>query len=713
MRSTIQKFNIFAYLLYITSIFAFTTELAFGQSPDNQAYVIKENALPSRTPIVTYRKADQALQNIPDSSANFVNLTQKAWGVKFFQSPELAHNYAQSLKEVADINSAHIDTLTQSGAMTMDQISAMRRNQAALSDSTTLPLSWNLNGIGMAVWSPRQGLLSPESVVAVYDRSFNVPFDYIDKNVFIRINGGSSKITLYINGAKVGFYTDSRTCAEYNITPYIERGVNRISVVDQGSTLASRLETQADWRLQGINRDIDLLVQPKIRIYDYINTTSLDPTYTNGLLQAALLLKTELLNTHMVTISYELIDPHGNLVNKEARDVRVGMREVDTVRFLSSIPNVKSWSADSPNLYTIVYGIKREGRWIEYSSVKVGFRQIEIRGEHIIFNGQRLIFKGVTFPEFSNTSGNYMPRHELAASLLKVKSDGYNAIYTGGYPMPYDFYELTDSIGFYVVDCANVSSQHQPRSTSLVNDPAWRDAIVDRAVSMYEQGKNNPSIIIWNLGDDSGNGYCMYESYLKLKSLDKTRPVAYCGANGEWNTDIDLLLGASPAKLRDSRATQRPMLSIGAEFDPKFWESDLFQGAILGRYTDADLHPDSKSVKFAELTRYQTLSPLSDARVNVNIAPSSVPLFQNLEAKLESTKPIIINITNHMQYRSDFRVSYTVIRKGKTIAVGTTNINIRPNHSAPLTVPQISKLPKKSTIQIDINNGLYTKTLHY
>lgn len=648
------------------------------QSILEPAYQIEQGALPSRSEVVTYRKAAHAMACLKDSSLNYQELTKGKWSVRYFPDTTVA--------------------LMEQGVMNLS-LNPM--------DSVLLPEPWAMDGQSKAVWAPKRGVQWADATVALYGRKFIVPFDYMDKTVYIRIGGSSSKTRLFVNGQAVGFSTDSRTAAEYNISAFVQRGVNTIDMMVEGSSHGSRLECQQDWRFGGVNRKVELLVQPKIRVYDFVNTTTLDPSYTNGMLQAALLLKTELLNTHTVTVYYDLYDPEGQLVNTEFRDVTVGMRTVDTVRFLSSVRDVKLWTAETPSLYTVLYRIKREGRWSEYASVKVGFREVKTEKGELKLNGQKLMIKGVLLSEHNYLTGNVMTREQIRSMIHGIKIAGINAVQGNGYPLPDDLYDLADSMGLYVFDVANVSAEKLAPSSSLANDPSWGQAIWQRLLSTYERGKNHPSILVWSMGQDSGNGFNMYEGYLRLKAMEKYRPVQYCGADGQWNTDIVCPTGVSAAQLLSAQSA-KPRIPSDVAFDEQYWNDPALQGAFLYRYDNACLVTSSaRNVKFAALEPDSQLKPLKDGNVQ---SPSfqSHRLLLNMDMELLSTKPVAIKVSNYCQFKDNFELVYKVTKNGKPVAIGVLNLRLEPGKKTQITLPKNVNLSKSgSGLEITVGDLYY------
>lgn len=376
---------------------------------------------------------------------------------------------------------------------------------------------------------------------SVASAEFVVPFDFMDKALFLNVGAASGAVSVYINDKFVGKRSDSKLASEFNISKFVERGVNRLKIIAQKEGDVSKIE-QSDVVTVDFGK-VYLFAQPKIRIFDITTRTSLDPTYKNGLLEIALLLKTELLNPHEVTVYYDLYDASGKLVNQASKDVKIDMRVQDTVRFTATIFDVKKWSHENPYLYTVEFRIKREGRFTETLWRKVGFRMIEATNKQMLINGfapQIIGMNAGTMPILIDPVAN---QEDLVENLTELKFTGINAIRTP-FPLRGEFYDICDSLGFYVFETTNINSKSASKSImkggTLANNPAWRDIFVERAVNTYERAKVHPSVIAIGLGSDAGNGYNMYQAYNAIRKRDITRLIVNDDAKAEWNTDINM-----------------------------------------------------------------------------------------------------------------------------------------------------------------------------
>lgn len=610
---------------------AFTLQAQPNEKLFPAPYVISENQELPRTQFMSYRNQKDAMEDRYEASQNYVSM-QGEWYFKQFGSE------ASLPREI-----------TQSGDVLERYVADWKK--------ASVP--------GFNEWVASKS----EVNVEVYITKLNIPFDLFDKAHFLHLGAVNGKVTAYVNGNKVGFsQRDFQSPVEFDITKYTAEGTNWVVLVVSRETLAYAVEGGPI--TSGIPGDVYLFAQPKIRIRDYTVRTTLDPTYTNGLLETALLLKTQLLNPHTVTVYYDLYDPQGKLVNSAFRDVQVGLKEEDTVRFTASIPNVTKWNAETPELYTILYRVKREGRFTEYVARKVGFRVIEINGNELRVNGQPVKIKGWVAPALANKR---QTREYLQPLLIEMKQSGINALHAYS-AFQEVFYQLCDELGLYVWDTPNTPYENH------VN-PIWKDVILARVNTLYERNKNHPSVILWNLGLGNYNGYNMYQANLLLKSKDPGRPIAYLGANLEWNTDV-YMTNTSEQKLKNIPLADRPVLWIsdGEEATPK-------GPGIQGGFVFKDKAP---------AVEYVVPPALQDEYASVVITP------------VDQAKGVY-RFENRLQYTDleQFTVEYELKQPGgkKAIKKGIINVSAAPGESMEVTVPGVGSVGQKGrTLTFTVGN---------
>ncbi|CDN30860.1 Beta-galactosidase [Mucinivorans hirudinis] len=420
-------------------------------------------------------------------------------------------------------------------------------------DNIKVPGNWERQGYGTAIYTnhsyefqprdPNPPVLPNAVPVGLYRTTFDIPISWLSRDVYLHLGGVKSGTYVYVNGQKVGYSEDSKSAAEFCLNKYLKDGQNTLALEVFRWSTGSYLECQDFWRISGIERDVYIYSQPKTRIEDYYVTQTLDENYTNGLFKIDMCVINNFnLPSGYIQVWYELEDMQGNLVDYSYAELEMEPNARDTVRLERTIKNVRKWSAEDPQLYNLILKIKKGGVFIEYITQKIGFRTSEVRGNQYLVNGKPVFIKGVNYHEHDEVTGHYVSEETLRKDMELMKKMNINAIRLSHYPQQRRFYELADEYGFYVCNEANIESHGMyydlHRGGSLGNNPDWLTAHMERTRNMYYQSKNYPCVMFWSLGNEAGNGYNFYQTYLWLKSVDTTRPVQYERAILEWNTDI-------------------------------------------------------------------------------------------------------------------------------------------------------------------------------
>jgi beta-galactosidase len=375
--------------------------------------------------------------------------------------------------------------------------------------------------------------------VGSYKRDFNIPASWMSKMVYINLGAVTSAYYIWINGEKVGYSEDSKTPAMFNITPFIRKGRNQVSVEVFKYSNASYLEDQDFWRMGGITRDVFLLVRNPLHVRDFRVVSTLTDDNKDGLLDVGVeLLVPDGLNNGSLPVNATLYDGETPLFTQEAL-----FRAADGKafgHFEAVLPGVKAWSAEMPYLYRLVIELKTtDGSTIEAIGQDVGFRKVEIRDGHLQINGQYIYLKGVNLHEHHPETGHVVDEETMLLDIKRMKDNNINAVRNAHYPQPERWYELCNKYGLYLIDEANIESHGMGYGdASLAKDTIWLKGHMFRTRNMYERTKNQPSVIIWSLGNEAGNGVNFMETYSYLKGVDSTRPVQYEQAHGGENTDI-------------------------------------------------------------------------------------------------------------------------------------------------------------------------------
>ncbi|GAB1858566.1 beta-galactosidase LacZ [Flavobacteriaceae bacterium MHTCC 0001] len=432
-------------------------------------------------------------------------------------------------------------------------------------DNIDVPSNWEMRGYGTPIYTnstypffndyPK--INHHDNPVGHYIKSFNIDESWTDKDIIIHFGGVSSAFYVWVNGEFVGYSEDTRLPSEFDITKHIKQGENKVAVKVYRWCDGSYLEAQDHWRMSGIEREVYLQANPKVRLSDFAVRTDFDTNYENALLQIRPELIANIKNKYVAKVGEfgdtnlkttvddwelitELIDTEGNTVGKPATTkfkTIFGERypQRDNVYFgliETEVTSPKKWSSDVPYLYTLLLTVKdNRGNAIQYTSTKVGFRELKIdeRGRFLV-NGNPVKMIGVNRHDHDHINGKTVTREDMLEDVKLLKQFNFNAVRTSHYPNDPYFYDLCDEYGLYVMDEANLET-HGTRGL-LSNVPEWSNTYLERAVRMVERDKNHPSIVMWSLGNESGMGPNHAAMAGWIKDFDPTRYIHYEGAQG-------------------------------------------------------------------------------------------------------------------------------------------------------------------------------------
>jgi beta-galactosidase len=382
-----------------------------------------------------------------------------------------------------------------------------------------------------------------DNPVGSYRKKFTLPSDWTGKQVFINLGAVKSAFYLYVNGQKVGYGEDSKLESEFDLSPYLHAGENIIALEVYRWSDGSYLECQDMWRISGIERDVYLYATPTSDIRDFKVTATLDNNYQHGIFGLETQINNYTYYDTQVKVGVELLDASGNSVLTVGSPKLENIKGTENIKlsFNGNIANVAQWSAEVPNLYTMLITLTdKDGNVLEVIKRKIGFRTSEIKNGQLLVNGKPIYIKGVNRHEHDPVSIHVISEDRMIQDIQLMKSLNINAVRTSHYPNHPLWYELCDEFGLYVVDEANIESHEMGYDIikTLGNNPAFLKSHIARTQRMYERDKNHPSIIIWSLGNEAGNGWNFYNTYKWLKEHDTSRPVQYERAELDWNTDI-------------------------------------------------------------------------------------------------------------------------------------------------------------------------------
>lgn len=480
-----------------------------------------------------------------------------------------------------------------------------------------VPGNWELYGFGVPIYTntdypfPANPPHIPHDYnpVGSYRRYFTIPDSWDGHQVFLHFGGVKSAMYVWVNGKKVGYSQGSKTPAEFNITKSLQKGQNTLAVEVYRWSDGAYLEDQDYWKISGIERDVFLFSTPKVYIRDFSVLGKLENSYTDGILDVTVkvnnCLSKKVENYH---VRMELLNAVNEAVFKTpiVKEVKVNKLDEVTIRFEQFIKKPIKWTAETPNLYSLIICLSdNTGKTIEVVACKIGFRKVEIKGGQLLVNGVPILIKGVNRHEHEPETGRVVSEKYMKKDIELMKKFNINAVRTSHYPNVPRWYEMCDKYGLYVVDEANIESHgigYRPDRT-LGNNPEWKAAHLDRTISMVERDKNHPSVIIWSLGNEAGNGVNFETTYLWIKERDPSRPVQYERAEQEYNTDIVCPMYRQIRHLKEyvQKKQSRPLImceyahamgnSVGNLQD--YWdvieEYDQLQGGLIWDWVDQGL----------------------------------------------------------------------------------------------------------------------------
>ena len=614
-----------------------------------------------------------------------------------------------------------------------------------------VPSNWELQGYGVPIYvnipyefgkaptPPRiPGDINP---VGSYLRTFTVPDAWKGMDVFIHFGAVKSAFTIWVNGRKAGYSQDAKTPAEWNITPYLKDGENTVALEVYRWSDGSYLECQDFWRISGIERDVFLYAAPKVRIRDFFARAVLDADYANGDLSVMV----DLVNTAprtsggRRTVEARLIDRDGSVVWKAEAPAPIDGKSEAKVVAGSVIRAPRKWTAETPNLYSLALLLKDDkGRTTQAVSCKVGFRTSEIKDGLLLVNGVPVRLKGVNRHEHDPYSAHVISEESMLKDIALMKASNINTVRTCHYPDDPRWYELCDEHGLYVIDEANIESHgmgYGPKS--LAKDPAWGPAHLDRMRNMVERDKNHPSVIIWSMGNEAGDGVNFEKGYAWIRGRDASRPVHYERTELGPNTDIYCPMYASIEELLAYAQEKRPRPLIMCEYAHSmgnstgnlqdYWDviesHDQLQGASIWDWVDQGFakRTEKGELYWAYGGDYGPPDTPSDENFCCNglVAPDRTPhpaleevkkVYQYVKFKAADLANGKIEIRNTHDFTNldRFDIVWEVVANGAVIATGALpKLDLAPHQTKTVGLP-LPKIQPELGAELFLN--IYAKT---
>ena len=507
-------------LVIISAMMMLTAGLcAYGQNgfrPWNDHHVNGINRLPARATSYSYPDEQSALAY--DREASRIHLLNGMWKFHFAEDESLAPK---------DFHSAGYD--------------------CSAWDEIPVPSCWEMQGYGYPIYTNIQypfpfnpPFIDRDNPVGSYVHTFKVPSEWKGGRVILHFGGVYSGHQVWVNGTEVGYSEDSCLPSEFDITGYVREGDNTLAVRVFKWTDGSYLEDADHWRMSGIHREVMLLHRPDVAIQDFGVRTILDSDYRDARLQIRpSMAVSKGASTEGMTLSAVLYDAQGKTVGER---MSVAVDDIlaeqypqrDNVYYPiieQNVENPLKWTAETPNLYTLVLSLHKDGECIEARSTRVGFRDVRVDGQRLLVNGVPVKLYGVNRHDHNQFTGKTVTREDMEADIRLMKQNNFNSVRTAHYPNDPYLYDLCDEYGMYVVEEANLETHHV--GGMLSNDAEWVQSFLERMTRMVMRDRNHPSVIIWSLGNESGTGPGHAAMAGWVKDFDPTRPVHYEGAQGQ------------------------------------------------------------------------------------------------------------------------------------------------------------------------------------
>ncbi len=451
-------------------------------------------------------------------------------------------------------------------------------------DEIDVPALWELKGYGTPYYLSHSyppainikknkipSIDANDNPVGSYRMEFDLPGDWINRELFIHFGAVKSAFYLWINGQKVGYSQASMTPAEFNISRYIQPGKNLLAVEVYRYSDGTYLEDQDMWFLSGIYRDVFLYAEPKTAIKDFYAQTDLDSAYTNGSLKLRVDVtnhKTEPVPTlKLVATLWDSGDKQSDPVHRSEYPVDISKNGDHRILDDILIESPRLWSAETPNLYLLELSLFNADReLLDHVRHKIGFKKVEINNARLLVNGKPVMLKGVNRHDYHPDTGWVVPDSVYLQDILIMKRNNINALRTSHYPCDPRLYDLCDQYGIYVMDEADLET-HGIRKHVPGSRPEWKDATIDRGVRMVERDKNRACVIMWSLGNEAGFGDNFKAQKEAMLSIDNSRPVHYEGDYYLKTSDVFSRMYGSPMnfeKVGQHKSLNSLMISLGS-----------------------------------------------------------------------------------------------------------------------------------------------------
>lgn len=595
----------------------------------------------------------------------------------------------------------------------------------------------------MYSWDGHDDILPPlvpkrYNPVGCYVKEFDISSEFLSKQLHVSFEGVESAFYLWLNGKFVGYSEDSFTPADFDLSSLYKQGKNKLAVMVVKFCSGSWLEDQDFWRFSGIFRDVYLYTKPETHINDIFVHTNLKDNYKKCDLDVDLKIEGNLDSVIKAT----LIDNSNNKILEKTQSI-----ESNTLSIKEEVTDIKLWSAEEPNLYTLLIEVlDKSNNIIEVIQQKVGFRAFEMINNIMHINGKRIIFKGVNRHEFSCYTGRCVSKEEMLWDVKTMKRNNINAVRTSHYPNQSYFYELCDEYGLYVIDETNLESHGTWQKMGKIDSKCvvpdskkeWRECVLDRAKSMLERDKNHPSIIIWSCGNEAFGGENIYLMSEYFRNTDSSRLVHYEGVFNDrrYNNSSDME-SRMYAKVKDieeylNNNPEKPFMlceythamgnSNGAMY--KYIELEekypMYQGGFIWDFIDQGLM--TKDIYGKDYLAFG--GDFGDRPTDYNFCMNGIIYADRKESpKMQEVKFNYQNIKIDVNFNSvkiknnnlfinldQYDIIWEYLREGNVIEYGKLNIYLEAGNEIEIKLP-ISKKSNSGNYTVDVKAVLKNDTL--
>ena len=569
-------------------------------------------------------------------------------------------------------------------------------------DDMQVPGVWELNGYGDPIyvnvgypWRSQYKNNPPyvptvNNHVGSYRKVIEIPADWKGRQIMAHFGSVTSNMYLWVNGKFVGYSEDSKLEAEFDLTKYLRPGKNVIAFQVFRWCDGTYLEDQDFFRYSGVGRDCYLYTRTTNHIEDIRITPDLDTQYKDGTLQIAVQMKGK------GTVDLKLLDKAGKEVT--TAQVKGSGKQTATM----NVSNPEKWTAETPNLYTLVANLQENGKIIESIPIKVGFRKIELKNGQILVNGQAVLFKGADRHEMDPDKGYVVSKERMIQDIKRMKELNINAVRTCHYPDNNLWYDLCDEYGIYVVAEANIESHGMGYGDeTLAKNTLFAKAHLERNQRNVQRGYNHPSIIFWSLGNEAGFGPNFEACYKWIKAEDQSRAVQYEQARTNEYTDIycPMYLPYDRCEEYCKGDIDKPLIqceyahAMGNSQGgfKEYWDLvrkyPKYQGGFIWDFVDQSARWFTKDGKEfygygGDFNRYDASD--NNFQDNGLISPDRVPnphayevgyIYQNIWVKPVDLQKGEISIYNENFFRdlSDFYVEWQLLANGEVLQSGIIN----------------------------------------